>query len=374
MGMVNGIVMTLMMGQGTPSPAPRRVMDALQSVEIAESSRTASGFQLQFALAPGSPLRTMLMLPGGNVPPMMRVIIGVTVNGSLEVLMDGVMTHHELVPAGKGHMLSVTGEDLTRVMDYADSSGKPFPATSPEARVASILSRYQNLGVKPRVVPSGMNDVPSAGERVPLQKGKDLAYLRALAEQMGHVFYIEPGPTMGSSTAYWGPEIRPGQAQPPLNVNFGPRTNVESLTFAFDSESAAKVEGSTQDPDTKESKPVEPGGDSGNQELSKLSPLKKQDAPRHEMSKYTPGLAAQVQKGAAARSELAVTGTGKLDVLRYGRVLRARRLVGARGGGDGFNGLYLVRSVTHHIARGSYAQDFTLVRNGLMPTVSALTA
>ena len=35
----------------------------------------------------------------------------------------------------------------------------------------------------------------------------------------------------------------------------------------------------------------------------------------------------------AARSADAVTGTGTLDVVRYGRVLKARQLVGVRGAG-----------------------------------------
>ena len=77
---------------------------------------------------------------------------------------------------------------------------------------------------------------------------------------------------------------------------------------------------------------------------------------------------------ATSRTEQAVSGSGKLNVLRYGRVLKARRLVGARGGGAGFDGVYHVRSVTHRIARGSYTQDFTLVRNALVSTVSALSA
>jgi hypothetical protein len=370
--MVDGIRMTLMIGQGTPSPASRKVIESLQTVEVIATSRGPSGFQMRFAVTTDSPLRSTFMLPGGAVAPMTRVIIAVTVNGSVEVLMDGVMTHHELVPAGKGQALSVTGEDLTRVMDYADTSGKAYPATSPEARARMILSRYANLGVTPQVVQSQMRDTPSADEHVPRHQGKDLGYLRMLADQVGHVFYLDPGPSIGQSVAYWGPEIRSGPPQPPLSVNFGVQTNVESLTFAFDSESASKAQGFVQDPDSKESAPVSGDDPGGSPRLGAAAPLRKRDQPRHEMAKFTPGRAAQAQKAATARSEHGVTGTGKLDVLRYGRVLKPRRLVGARGGGTGFDGIYHVRSVTHHIARGSYTQDFTLVRNGLVSTVDVL--
>ena len=55
---------------------------------------------------------------------------------------------------------------------------------------------------------------------------------------------------------------------------------------------------------------------------------------------------------------------------RYGRVLRSRRLVGVRGAGTAFDGLYFVKQVTHKLeAGGSYQQDFTLTRNGLVSTV-----
>ena len=52
-------------------------------------------------------------------------MIYVTINGSTEVLIDGVMTDHQLTPGSGGHspVLTITGEDLTRVMDYIDFTG-----------------------------------------------------------------------------------------------------------------------------------------------------------------------------------------------------------------------------------------------------------
>jgi hypothetical protein len=71
----------------------------------------------------------------------------------------------------------------------------------------------------------------------------------------------------------------------------------------------------------------------------------------------------------AAEYAEAVTCSGSLDVVRYGGVLKARQLVGVRGAGLAFDGLYYVKSVTHKIKRGEYKQDFTLTRNGLVSTV-----
>ena len=51
---------------------------------------------------------------------------------------------------------------------------------------------------------------------------------------------------------------------------------------------------------------------------------------------------------------------------RYGRLLKARQLVGVRGAGLAYDGLYFVRSVTSTIKRGELKQEFDLTRNGLI--------
>jgi len=69
-----------------------------------------------------------------------------------------------------------------------------------------------------------------------------------------------------------------------------------------------------------------------------------------------------------------VRGTGTLDVVRYGRVLKSGQLVGVRGAGTAFDGLYYVKSVTHTLGRGEYRQGFTLARNGLVSTLPTVPA
>ena len=63
-----------------------------------------------------------------------------------------------------------------------------------------------------------------------------------------------------------------------------------------------------------------------------------------------------------------VFGTGRLDVGRYGRLLKSRQLVGVRGAGLAFDGLYYVKNVSHDIKRGEYKQSFSLARNALIST------
>jgi hypothetical protein len=317
-------------------------------------------------------LQTIFLLTGGSPIPLVRVIIAITVNGGTEVLMDGVMTNHELSPGtDPGHStLTVTGKDLTQVMDYIDFSGIPYPAMPNEARVLLILAKYAALGIVPMVLPSVLVDIPIPTEQIPRQKGKDLAYIKSLAEEVGYVFYLEPGPTPGVSTAYWGPEIKVGAPQPALNINMDAYTNVESLNFHFNADSKLLPVVYIQDPTTKVPIPIPiPDITPLNPPLGLIPPLPKGIEPITDTAKYSPIRGAMIGLAKAAKSADGVTGTGSLDVLRYGRVLKARGLVGVRGAGAAFDGLHYVNSVTHNLKRGEYKQNFTLGRNGLLSTV-----
>jgi hypothetical protein len=76
----------------------------------------------------------------------------------------------------------------------------------------------------------------------------------------------------------------------------------------------------------------------------------------------------------AAQHNDAVSGNGSIDVVRYGRILRARNLVGVRGAGQAFDGVHYIDSVTHDLSRGSYKQSFTLKRSGLLPARASVPA
>jgi hypothetical protein len=70
----------------------------------------------------------------------------------------------------------------------------------------------------------------------------------------------------------------------------------------------------------------------------------------------------------AAQSAQVVGASGTLDVLRYGRLLQCRRLVGVRGAGRAHDGEYVVKSVTTTLKPGELKQRFTLSRNALVAT------
>jgi hypothetical protein len=360
------------MGPGVPIPAPREVMDAVQEVKVESGSgETQSGFELTFRLSNRSPLHTLFLLTGGSSIPIFRVVIAVTLGGTTTVLMDGVMTHHEVrSDGGPTSSLSVKGKDLTALMDVIPLDGLPYPAMPPALRVLVAVAKYAAFGVVPLVIPSILEDVPIPIDRIPRHQGTDYAYVKALAQQVGYVFYIDPGPVPGMSKAYWGPEIRIGSPQHALNLALdGPHGNVKSLSFTFDKEKKELPIVFIQEPVSKVPIPIPiPDVTPLNPPLGVVPPLPPKITFLNDTANMNPLAAAMRGIGYAGQHSDAVFGTGSLDVSRYGHVLQSRRLVGVRGAGEAFDGLHYVTSVSSTLKRGSFTQSFALARNGLLST------
>lgn len=367
--MLKGVKLMLFIGTGAPRPAPPEVVDALDSVQVNSNNQT-SGFQLSFKVGKKSPLVTE-MLPAGYFDPILtRVLIMVTVWGIPYVLMDGIITRQEISPSndpGKS-TLTITGEDLTVIMNLVEMPFMRFPGMSVMARINAILAKYAALGIVPVVISPMFDETPMPMEKNPTQTGTDLEYIQRYARASGYVFYLEPGPVPATSIAYFGPDIRVPVPQPALNVNMDAHTNVESLSFSLDGTQKKVVVINILDPVTKRNVIPIP--------VPNISVLRPPMGARptmpakvefaSNMAPLTPGEAAREAVGISLSSVDAVTGSGSLNVVRYGRVLRARMLVGVRGAGLAYDGLYYVNSVTHNLKRGEYKQNFNLSRDGLI--------
>ena len=373
---MQGVKLSLRIGP-VPVPAPVEVIEALSEVRVeVGAGDTQSGFELTFDLSPKSALGTLFLLTGGGSLPLMRVVLVVQIGGQAEPLIDGVTTDVETRP-GEGGVgkLVVKGKDLSALMDLVDLPGVPYPAMPPAARVLMVLSKYAAFGVVPMVIPSIAEDVPIPVQRVPQQQGTDYAYVRRLARQAGHVFYLEAGPQPAMSRAYWGPELRVGAAQPALTVNMDALSNVEQLGFHFDKEAKAMPIVLFQEPISKAPIGIPiPDVTPLNPPLGLVPPLPVRLAHLDDTAHLSTLSALMTGLAYAGRHSDSVFGNGRLDVARYGRVLKSRQLVGVRGAGLAFDGLYYVRSVTHEIRRGAYKQSFSLARNGLVSTVPRVPA
>jgi hypothetical protein len=374
--MRNGVRLQLYTGPAVPIPAPRFVMDALQTVTVQSGAgATASGFELTFEVSNRSPLHTLFLLSGGASIPILRVVIAVTIGGSTSVLVDGVMTHHEVRSAGPGTAtLSIKGKDLSAVMDILPLEGLPYPAMPPFVRVLTALAKYAALGILPVVIPSIVEDIPIPVERIPRQQGTDLAYISALAEQAGYVFYMDPGPVPGVSKAYWGPELRVGVPQRSLCAGLPePQANTKDLSFRFDKEAKELPIVFIQEPNTKIPIPIPiPDVTPLTPPLGLVPPLPPKITPLKDTAKMNPLSAVLTGIAYSAKHNDSVFGSGTLDVERYGGILRSRALVGVRGAGDAFDGLHYVTSVTSTMRHGEFTQSFQLARNALLSTLPEL--
>jgi hypothetical protein len=241
--------------------------------------------------------------------------------------------------------------------------------------------------------------------------GTDLQYVTYLANSVGYVFYVDPDPlpgipvprqfpplptgvarspatsgpggvqpglalaaqaaawfVPGRSVAYWGPEVKTGKPQAALVVNSDAASNVDRLSFSFDGFSKTVHVILIRPEELPLPIPIPiPDVNPLSPPLGRRSPIPLRVEPLQGVSHYNPAQAIMIGLAKAARSAEVVTGSGSLDVLRYGRLLKPRRLVEVRGAGLPHDGLHFVRSVTHQIKAGEYKQSFTLSRNAFEP-------
>jgi hypothetical protein len=376
--MLDGIHLTLLIGPPpAPLPAPLPLVEELQSVQVT-SGRTGTGFQLTFNVGKTSIIQTVL-LPSGLLDPITtRVVIIVTFRGVPQVIADGIVTHHQVAPSNEPGQstLTLTGEDLSALMDVVQIQ-IPWPALPDFLRVNAILAKYAMFGITPIVMPSPVVTVRLPTEGYDVQTDTDLTYIKSLAQLSGYTFYLEPGPLPMQSIAYFGPDLRIPAPQPALSVNMDWATNVESLNFSLDGLSKKMTIITILDPITnKIPLPIPlPNIDLLKPPLGlRLTPPAK-IVFGEDMSELPPDEAAKRAFGLLRDGADAISGNGSLSVTRYGYILRARMLVGVRGAGLAYDGMYYVESVTHNIKRGEYKQSFTLSRDGLIsqtPVVPAL--
>ncbi|MDQ1260935.1 MAG: hypothetical protein QG575_116 [Euryarchaeota archaeon] len=364
-----GIRLILWMGATVPRPAPLEVLSALSSVEVINDSQKGDGFEIKFNLTKDK-MGDYNLLAGGSLEPFNRVIIGVLMGVTPEVLIDGIITRHQLIPSnepGKS-ILSVSGADISIMMDLEEVNKSH--ENQPDFVIATkILASYAKYGIVPQTTPT--TDVPIMLQRIPRQFETDFGFLQRMARRNGFVFYIEPI-TFGANKAYWGPENRLSIPQPALSVNLGEFSNVNSLSFSNDSMAPVNSEGSFVEPITRMSLPSPRLPSLRVPPLSRNPASARRKTIQRQMANMNPSQAAAASVSASTNSPEPVEGQGELDTVKYGHVLRARGLAGVRGAGLSYNGYYYVKSVKHNISKGEYKQSFTLSRDGtgaLLPVV-----
>lgn len=372
MGMQLGIHLTLLIGPTVPLPASFHLTDAIKSVEVTNTDAGRDGFQIIFSAgrSGSADILDYSLLNDPFIKPFNRVIIMVTLGALPKVLIDGIITHQQFTPSNDPGQstITITGEDVSIMMDMEEKA-VTHPNQPDIAIVSKIILNYAQYGLIPLVIPPASLEVPIMLDRIPSQTETDLEYILQLSRLYDYVFYIEPKDTPGVNTAYFGPSIVLGALQRALTVNMGPDTNVTSINFQNNALAPTIVSGSIQDRFTNIKIPIVTYRSLRPVLASEPSILVNQPNVKRKRFRSKGGvntLEAYVQAQAQTdKSSDSVTGSGELDTLLYGDILRARKLVGLRGAGYAHDGLYYVKSVTHNIKRGEYKQSFTLSREGL---------
>jgi hypothetical protein len=381
--MLRGAQLSIKTGFFTWRSVPKAVIDSVTELQVTQQSGQRGGFQLRLTYGKGGEVERDLM-PGGFFAPATRFIFSLTIDGVSDVLMDGFVSRTDLSQsneAGKA-TLTVTGSDATQLMDQIDLTGLPMPAMPYMAQVAFILARYTPLGVIPVILPPVTFSVDNPLRKFRSQIGTDFAHVMMLARDVGYAFYVEPTPQEGVCTAYWGPDVAgfsPGGAidglevQPALTVNMDQASNVDALSFNFDGLSKTlfyalykNSEGTGVTvpipiPDIALNPPLGPGFIMYAKNRA-LSYTRANDTPAG-MAREDVAVLISRGLGLAAQSANVVAVSGSLDVARYGRLLKPRRLVSVRGAGPHHDGHYYVRNVSTTLKRGQIKQSFGLMRN-----------
>ncbi|MGE2722338.1 hypothetical protein [Mycolicibacterium celeriflavum] len=368
----SGVRLTVLAGPTIPTPLPPNYTHRLISVDVTESDQQPSVFTLTFD-AGRSRTEGLLDAPGvRDAPfgPSARVVVLVILGASASVLLDGIVTDVRLTPGASpgAATLAVTGEDVSYLIDRVEHTDQ-HPALDDATQVRKVLMPYLSYGIKPLVLPAPTMDTPLPADRIPSQQQSDLAYIEELASRHGYAAYMVPGPVPGISTFYWGPPIRVGTPQPALSVNLGVETNISGLTFGSVASLPIDVIGEVLDRRTGEPGRVDVRA--GTRPPLAVRPVRATGRRQRLVSDPTSDLIAAWARAQAQldRNEDAVTATGTIDGARYQHVLRPRGLVGVRGAGWTYDGLWYVQEVAHHLTRGSYQQDVTLRREGHGSTV-----
>jgi hypothetical protein len=364
-----GTRLILWAGSTVPLAAPPEAISALSRIEVTNDSQAGDGFQITFTLTKNQPTDFGLLQSGTFNPPA-RVIIGVLLGAMPEVLIDGIVTHHQHSPSSEpgSSTLTVTGKDVSIMLDLEEKNAK-YENQPDFLIVGQLLASYAQYGLVPQLTPT--TDVPIMLDRIPRQHETDLKFIQRMAERNGFVFYIEPL-TFGVNTAYWGPPSRVGVPQPALSLGMGPFGNLKSLSFSQDALAPVSAAGTFVEPITKSAIPIPqlPSLRMPPLSLSPIAALRK--VLMRDTANQSPGQAATSAMAKATVSPDPVKGNGEIDTVRYGKVLRARKLVGVRGAGLSYDGNYYVERVTHTITIGEYKQEFTVSREGtgaLLPVV-----
>lgn len=290
-----------------------------------------------------------------------RVTVYAAFPKQTEVVFDGYISHVSCRTNDQATnmLVEIRGVDASYHMNQEEKTliwrGKHY-----EEIAEQILKQYEFKLVVAEV-PEGADPPLQVAQRA-----TDHHFLRELARRRGYEFYV-----LGAN-AYFRPPDLTTQPQKVIAVHFGEQTNCTDLHF--ESDGTAPTESQVTYLDAMEgSSATVSAQDSGLPALGTRLLSGLLDAVRMPQSRvvarrlgfHSAAQAAEYAAGMLRRHGWWVTAQGTLNGLRYGCVLRSRKLVTVKGAGPNYNGNYYVRKVQHRLTSRTYEMQFELSRNAL---------
>jgi hypothetical protein len=359
------------------------MMRALRRIEVTQQDSAPCGFQLSFLAEIASAGSVFDIVADPLLTPFNRVVLRAAVNGWPVTLIDGFITHHQYTPGNgpEDSQFVVTGEDISVVMDIVDYS-REFPAMPDAATVVEVLVPWLVLGIEPTVIPSATSLVPI--DYVPQQTETDRRLLQRLAQANGNVFYVSPTDVLFMNEAYWGP---PPRFMPPsavLDVAVGAASTVDSFSAQYNSLAPETFFGESTETTLEPYEPVP----IATFVSTRVPPLAAMPALIQNplFSRHTLWRDDQLDPVRAILEAQSRTDVSTDDVVsvscsfapaKLGTVVNAPGVVGVRGTGQSYDGLYYLKSATHQIslladAGWDYTQQLTMSREGTGTTTPVL--
>jgi len=336
------------------------MVGCIQHVTVQEDLEVGSSCQIQLQACRNED-GSWPYIDDDNLQVWNRITVQAIFPAQTEVVFDGYISHVNVHTNGaaKSLTVSISGVDASYHMNQVDKT-RIWRGQTYEDIATTIIGEYE---FQPFVA-----EAPEPGEPSlqVAQRGTDHRFLRDLARRRGYEFYVLGG------NAYFRPPELTGTPQKVIAINFGEETNCDQLSFNTDgtAPTVAQVsyfdamEGVARtDTATESGLPL-----LGSNALSaQRGAVDMPQATRiaRGLGLNSPAQSASYAQGMLRRSGWWVTAHGSINGLRYGRVLRSRKLVTVKGAGPNLNGNYYVRKVQHSLTARTYTMEFDLARNAL---------
>ena len=347
------------------APLPKPLIDALDGIEAETSVGSASILRLRFRLS-----RTML---GDWDPPIADIFrpltpVSVAVSAGLpipETVVNGYV--REVRQSGGGAQRGTTAEviamDATATIMNLIEQPMPHPNLDPATIASIILGRYA-------IAPFPLPTPPTRTilDTTTIQRTTDARMMREMARQLAYEFYLQPDPIAGLDIGHFHPPLTALPPQGVLSVDFGTATNLLDFQVGYDTLQPTGAVSVGVDPNTGAPLPV-----------PALAPLQPPEGLEPTLLRIIPPpIRRPTARDAANPAELfrqnqaiadsssrAITGSGSVDSIKYGRMLRPGLPVAIRGAGRAHSGTWYVESVSHSITTGAWTQQFQASRNAM---------